>query len=77
MYLCEITGAKQHIRKYMVLQCSKIFYYKAFTDFLQQGLQSSYSFGKIQNVGETKLSEEKNLAFRWRKISYLVFIHIC
>ena len=33
----------------------------------------SYSFGKIQNVGETDFSEEKNLVFHRRKISYLFF----
>ena len=27
--------------------------------YIRQDLQSSYSFGKIQNVGETELSEEK------------------
>ena len=30
-----------------------------FSEFLQQDSQSSYSFGKIQNVGEIELSEEK------------------
>ena len=55
-----MTGAKQHIHKYMVLQCSKLFYYKVSSEFLRQDSQSSYSFGKIQNVGETELSEEKN-----------------
>ena len=29
------------------------------SEFLRQDSQSSYSFGKIQNVGETELSEEK------------------
>ena len=55
MYLSEMTGAN-----YMVLQCSELFYYKVSREFLQQDLQSSYSFGKIQNAGETELSEEKN-----------------
>ena len=41
----------------MVLQCSKLFYYKVFGDFLRQDSQNSYSFDKIQNVGETELSE--------------------
>ena len=59
MYLCEMTGAKQHIHKYMVLQCSKLFYYKVSSEFLRQDSQGSYCFGKIQNVGETKLSEKK------------------
>ena len=44
-------------------------------EFPQQDSQSSYSFGKIQNVGETELSEQKSLVFHWRKISYFVFIH--
>ena len=60
----------------IVLDCSKLFYYKASREFLRQNLQSSYSFGKIQNVGETKLSEEKNLVFHWKKSSYFVFIYI-
>ena len=42
----------------MVLQCSKLFYYKASGEFLRQDSQSSCSFGKIQNLGETKLSEQ-------------------
>ena len=59
MYLCEMTGAKQHIDRYMVLQCSKLIYHKVSSKFLRQDSQSSYSFGKIQNVGETELAEEK------------------
>ena len=43
----------------MVLKGSKLFYYKVSSEFLRQGLQSSYNFGKIQNVGETELSGEK------------------
>ena len=43
----------------MVLHCSKLFYYKAPSEFLRQDSQSSCSFGKIQNVGETELSEQK------------------
>ena len=31
--------------------------------------KSKKSVGKIQNVGGTELSEEKNLVFNWRKIS--------
>ena len=45
----------------MVLQCSKLFYYKVSGEFLRQDSQSSYNFGKIQNVGETKLSQEKKI----------------
>ena len=43
----------------MVLQCSKIFYFKVSSKFLRLDSQSSYSFGKNQNVGGTELSEEK------------------
>ena len=59
MYLCEMTGVKQHIHKYMVLPCSELFYSKVFSRFLRQDSQSPYSFGKIQNVGGSELSEEK------------------
>ena len=62
--------------KYMALQCSKLFYSKVFGGFLRQGSQSSYSFGKIRNVGGLELSEEKTLVFHWRKISYFVFTYI-
>ena len=55
---------------------SKPFYYKVSGEFLRQDSQSLYSFGKIQNVGEKELSEEKNLVFHWRKISYFAFIYI-
>ena len=44
---------------YMVLQCANLIYYKFSGEFLRQDSQSSYSFGKIQNVGETELYEEK------------------
>ena len=67
MYLCEITRAKSDIYKYMVLQCSKLFYYKISREFLRQNLQSSYSLGKIQNVGD--FSVEKF------SVSYFVFTH--
>ena len=63
MYLCEMTGAKYHIHKYMVLQCSKIIYYKDSGEFLRQDSQCSCSFGKIQNVGERELSVEKVWCF--------------
>ena len=43
----------------MVLQCLKLFYYRV----LRQDSQSSYSFGKIQKVGEAELSEEKIWCF--------------
>ena len=38
----------------------KALYYSVSSKFLRQDLQSSYSFSKIQNIGETELSEEKN-----------------
>ena len=59
MYLCEKTEPKQHNHKYRILQCSNLFHSKVSSGFLQQDLQSSYSFGKIQNVGGPELSEEK------------------
>ena len=60
----------------MVLQGSKLSDCKVSISFLRPDLQSSYSFGRIQNVGETELSKEKSLVFHWRKISYLVYIYI-
>ena len=60
MYVCEITRAEKHIHKCMVLKCSKLFYFKLFSGFLPQDFQSSYTFGKIQNVRDPELSEEKN-----------------
>ena len=48
-----------YIHNYMVLQRSKLIYYKVSSEFLRQDSQSSYSFGMIQNVGETELSEER------------------
>ena len=54
----------------------KTLLYRVSSEFLRQDPQSSYSFGKIQNVGETELSEEKKLALHWRKTSYFVFIYI-
>ena len=53
-----MTGAKLHIHKYMVLQCSKLFYSKLSSEFLRQDSQSLCSFGKIQTVGDLELSEE-------------------
>ena len=52
-------GILDKFRQHLVLQCSELFYYKASSEFLRQDSQSSYSFGKTQNVGETELSEEK------------------
>ena len=60
MYLCEMTGAKEHIYKYQVLQCSKLFYSKVSSGFLPQNSQRSYSFGKVHNAGGPELSEEKS-----------------
>ena len=60
----------------MVLHCSELLYYNVSSNFLRQDSQSSYSFGNIQNVGKTELSEQKNLVFHWRKNSYFVFIYI-
>ena len=54
-----MTGEKLYIHKYMIFQCSKLFYSNVSSGFLRQDLQSSYSFGKMQNVGGPELSEEK------------------
>ena len=57
MYLCEMTGAKQHIYKYMVLQ---LFHSKVQTEFLRKLLQSSsYSLHKSQKLGGPERSGEK------------------
>ena len=63
MRLYERTGPKQHIHKYTVLQCSKVFYFKVSSEFLGQDSQSTYSFGKIQNTGGPEFSEEKIQCF--------------
>ena len=59
MCLCEITGAKKHIHKYIVLQFSKFCHSKVSSAFLRQDLQRSNSFGMIQNVEDPELSEEE------------------
>ena len=46
----------------MVLQFSKLFHYKVSYEILRQDLQNSERFGKIQNVGETELSDEKTVS---------------
>ena len=55
-----MTGANYHIHKYMVLQCLTLFHSKVSIGFLQQDLQSTYHFGKIQNAEGSELSEEKS-----------------
>ena len=65
----KVTYSQVHgspVLKTLLLQVS--------SELLRQDSQSSYSFGKIQNVGETELSQEKKLVFHWRKTSYFVFI---
>ena len=47
MYLCEVTGAKQHIHKYMVLQCSKLFCYKVSSELIQFWQDSKCSRNRI------------------------------
>ena len=59
MFLCEMAGAKQYFRKYIDFKCSKLLYSKVSNGLLQQDLQNSYSFDKIQNVRGPGLSEEK------------------
>ena len=75
VYLCEMTGAKKHIHRYMVLQCSKLFNSKVSSGFLLQDSQSLYSFGKIQNVGDPELSEEK-IQFFIAERFHISFSHI-
>ena len=73
MINCEIIGGKQRIHKYMALQFSKLFHFNVSTGQLPQDSQGSY-INKIQNIGGLKLSEEKNLVFHWRYISYFLFV---
>ena len=48
MHFCQITGARWHIHKYMVLVCSKkAFYSKVLTDFVLRGWLGTCKFGKI------------------------------
>ena len=54
MYLCQMTGAKKHIHKYIALHCSKLFNSKVYTgfplsattfaEFVQFGQDSKVSF---------------------------------
>ena len=60
----------------MVHHSSKLFYSKISSGFQRQYLNSSYSFRKIENVAGVELSEEMNLVFYWRKISYFVFTYM-
>ena len=73
-----MTGAKSNMHKYMAIQCSKLVHSKVSSGFLRQDLLSSYNFGKIQNVGGSELSEEKNKCFigERRKISCFLFFSI-
>ena len=45
----------------MVLQCSKVFHSKDSSGSVREDLQSSYSFGIIQNVGGPEFSEEMKI----------------
>ena len=60
---------------------STLFYCKDSSDLLRKDSQTSYSFGKIQNVRETELSEEKNLVFIGESFrisfSYIFFRYFC
>ena len=51
----------------MVLQCSKLFHCKVSGEFPRQDSQGSYSFGKIQDVGETELCEEEKVSVSFEK----------
>ena len=59
----------------MVLQCSKLIYSKVFSGFLRRDAQSSYSFGKIRNVGDPELSEEKKISASLEK-DFIFLFHI-
>ena len=80
-----MAGAKEDIHKYMVLQRSKLFYYKVSGEFLRQDLQSSNSFGMIQNLGSPELSEEKIQCFIGERshihlytyIYIYIYIYVC
>ena len=52
----------------MILQCSKVFYSKDSSGSMREDLQSSYSFGIIQNVGGPEFSEE--MKKKKKKISF-------
>ena len=54
---------------------SKLFRYKVSGEFLRQDSQSLYSFGKIQNVGEKELSEEKKFSVSLEK-DFIFRFHI-
>ena len=73
MYLCKMTGAN-NIFKYMVLQCSKLFYYKV-SGISATRFADLISFAKY--VGETELSEEKKFSVSSEKdfisCSYIFF----
>ena len=59
------------------LQCSKPFHSNVFIGFQQQDSQSTYSFGKIGNVGVLELSEEKiGKVFHWENIPYFNFTYM-
>ena len=73
---CEIAGAKEDIHKYMVLQRSKFFYYKVSGELLRQDLQSSNSFGMIQNLASPELSEEKIQCFIGERSHISIHIYI-
>ena len=79
MYLCEMTRAKQHIHKYMVLQCSKLVYFKVPSVSLGQDSKSS-SFEEFWQDPKCRrprfLAFSTILAFQWRKISHILFKYI-
>ena len=62
----------------MGLQCLKLFHSKVSSGILQQDSQSSYSFGKIRNIGGPELSEEKIQCFIGERFLFLfsdIFFH--
>ena len=62
----------------MLLQCSKLFYFKISSGFLKQDSLSSYSFGKAQNVESPELKNKKKISISLEKdfIFRLIYINL-
>ena len=59
IYIIFITWYMVFLQQVHGAPVPKLCYCKVSSEVLRQDSQSSYSFGKIQNVGETELSGEK------------------
>ena len=66
-----MTGPKVTYSQVHASPVLKALSFNVSSGFLRQDSQSSYSFGKVQNVGSPELPEEK-IVFHWRKVSYFV-----